>query len=66
MILALSSIRLRHADRRKGQEILPNMFEKFAFYQPVDASSPTIEVELQSCDLDDAPERFESGGELSA
>lgn len=41
------------------------MYEVFEFYQPIHASEPTVEIELLSCDLDDAPERSESGGEFS-
>lgn len=45
---------------------MPNMFEGFEFYQSLDASTRIVKVELMSCDLDDAPDRYDPSGESSA
>lgn len=45
---------------------MPDMYEGFNFYRSVDASERTVEVKLMSCDLDDAPERYDPSGESSA
>lgn len=66
VLRAIPSIKSGHTDHRKGQEIMPNMFEEFEFYQSLDASARTVDTELMSCDLDDAPERYDPSGESSA